>query len=498
MNRIARVAMLAGVLFSLSIATRSQAGESWDAIYLRNTQVGNIHLHVQPLKDSKGREVVRVQVEWNLNLRRGKDVTRLSLRYGTIETPEGQVLRLDTRNESAQQVQRVYGDVKDGVMVLTTDGGGQKTQKEIAWGDDVRGPYGAEMSLTREPLAVGQIREVKTFIPELNKICTTKLTAEKKEDVLYGGRGQKRELLRVKQEVIDPDGKAMPEMDSTLWVDETGQILKAHSEMLGGMDIIRTTRAAATAESGVGGMIDLIGATVIKTPRPIPNFINTRSIVYRVTMPDDDPSKVFVASRRQKVNVGDDRHSATVEVTTSGPNIGDPQDEPGPEYLRASPLINSQDSLVLSHTRKALAGVANDQWSQAVAIEEWVANNLRNKNFGVAFASAAEVAKNLSGDCTEHSVLVAAMCRAAGIPSRCAVGLVYADENRGFGGHMWNEVYVNRRWVAIDAAYRQSEVDATHLLIGVSSLDGTSGPAAFLPVLRVLGMNITIEPVEIR
>ena len=68
-----------------------------------------------------------------------------------------------------------------------------------------------------------------------------------------------------------------------------------------------------------------------------------------------------------------------------------------------------------------------DPWEKANAINHWVYRNIRDKNFKVAFAAAGEVARNLSGDCTEHAVLAAAMCRAVGVPSRVVVGLVYVE-----------------------------------------------------------------------
>ena len=108
---------------------------------------------------------------------------------------------------------------------------------------------------------------------------------------------------------------------------------------------------------------------------------------------------------------------------------------------------------------------------------------MKNKNFATAFAPASEVARNLSGDCTEHGVLTAAICRAVGIPARVAIGLVYVDHLGGFGFHMWNEVYVNRRWVAIDAAFDQTEVDAVHIKLSDTSLDGVS-PLRSVPAGR--------------
>jgi transglutaminase-like putative cysteine protease len=135
-----------------------------------------------------------------------------------------------------------------------------------------------------------------------------------------------------------------------------------------------------------------------------------------------------------------------------------------------------------------------------VKINHWVFENVRS-NFETTFAPASEVALNLTGDCTEHSVLAAAMSRAVGIPSRVAVGLIYVDNKRfptkGFGFHMWHEVYVNNRWVALDSSFDQSSVDATHIKLSESSLEGVSPFESFLPIVRVLG-KITINPIELR
>ena len=100
-------------------------------------------------------------------------------------------------------------------------------------------------------------------------------------------------------------------------------------------------------------------------------------------------------------------------------------------------------------------------------------------------------------DATEHSVLAAAMCRAVGVPAHVVVGLIYVDEHDGFGYHMWDEVYVNNRWVAIDPSFDQATVDAVHIKLSDASLDGISPFETFLPVVRVLG-KMTLEPIEVR
>jgi len=130
-----------------------------------------------------------------------------------------------------------------------------------------------------------------------------------------------------------------------------------------------------------------------------------------------------------------------------------------------------------------------------------VFEKLDDKNFRVSFATASEVARNLSGDCSEHAVLAAAMCRAVGIPARVAIGLVYVDAPKqglkGFGYHMWIETYINRRWVALDPTFDQSVVDAVHIKLADSSLQGVSPFEAFVPIARVAG-KLEIEPLELR
>jgi transglutaminase-like putative cysteine protease len=184
-------------------------------------------------------------------------------------------------------------------------------------------------------------------------------------------------------------------------------------------------------------------------------------------------------------------------VKTAGPDDGEPgAAEVDGEFLGANTLISTKDSLVIKLAEQATAGI-DDPWKKATAIQNWVFQNVKKKNFETVFAPASEVARDKTGDCSEHSVLTAAMCRVVGIPSRIAIGLIYVEPQQGFGFHMWNEVYVNRRWVAIDASFDESQVDAVHIKLSESSLDGVSPLQPFLAVLKVLG-KLSIEPIEVQ
>jgi hypothetical protein len=466
--------------------------ESWDVVLIGKTRIGYFNTRLEPVKD-RGRNLIRVRVDMTLSFKRGQDTVNIETTYGTIETPEGSVLRLDTRSLASRQEMRTHGDVIGGKMKLILENGGEKQEQTIDWGPDVRGPYGAELSLSREPMKPGDTREVKIFIPDVNKICVAKLVARQMEPVNLGQTS--RELLRVDQ-VTYLDGQPMPGSSQTHWVDKDGQILRNHIAILGGMETVRTTKEYAL-KANIGAKFDLNAAALVKVRQAISSPYSRKQITFDVVLQGDDPSKAFPNDRRQSVTAEDTTGRARLVVKTAGPTDG----EPGPanvdeQYLRANPLISTKDSRVIQLTEQATAGLS-DPWEKASAIQHWVFLNVKKKNFETVFAPASEVARDRTGDCTEHSVLTAAMCRAAGIPSRVAIGLIYGEPQQGFGFHMWNEVYVNRRWVAIDASFDESQVDAVHLKLSESSLDGVSPLEAFQAVLRVLG-KLKIEAVEVQ
>jgi len=497
LNRNARRGLLALICLGMSglspVRAEEEIRQSWDAVYIKGRRVGYFHTQVIPVKD-RGRALVRVQIDMSLSFARNGDAASIETLYGTIETAEGKVLRLDSRTLASKQEMRIFGDVINGEMLLTLEGSGQKQQKTIPWGDDVRGPYGAEMSMVRQPMQPGESREVKIFIPDLNRVGLAKLKAKQVETVALGGNVS-RDLLRVEQ-VNYADDKPLPGGSQTFWVDPAGQILRTSIDALGGMEVYRTTREAALRDVS-GPKFDLTTASLIRVSRQITNPTATRDIVFNLTLKGEDAAKVFPNDRRQTLTLVGTSSTIRLEVKTAGPTDGLPTAEPvEAKYLRPNTLITSEDKRVVAAAERATLGIS-DPWEKAVAIQHWVFTNVKNKNFETAFAAANEVARNLEGDCSEHSVLTAAMCRASGVPSRVVVGLLYVGPHQGFGFHMWNEVYINKRWVAIDSAWDQSAVDAVHIKLSDSSLEGVAPYETFLSIVRVFD-KLTIEPVEIR
>ena len=122
---------------------------------------------------------------------------------------------------------------------------------------------------------------------------------------------------------------------------------------------------------------------------------------------------------------------------------------------------------------------------------------------GVGFATASEVARSKSGDCTEHALLTAAMLRVAGIPSRVASGLVFADQFAGekkvFAYHMWAQALIGTgaeaHWVDLDATLSGQAFDATHLALVVTTLKDGEFESSMAPISKMLG-KLRVEVVS--
>jgi Transglutaminase-like superfamily len=95
--------------------------------------------------------------------------------------------------------------------------------------------------------------------------------------------------------------------------------------------------------------------------------------------------------------------------------------------------------------------------------------------------SALETLSRRSGDCTEAAVLLAALGRAAGIPTRVASGIVYSRQryhgvSNVFMPHSWVLAYVDGRWKSFDLALET--FDSTHVALTIGDGDTRSIMAA--------------------
>ena len=96
----------------------------------------------------------------------------------------------------------------------------------------------------------------------------------------------------------------------------------------------------------------------------------------------------------------------------------------------------------------------------------------------LSIPDSVEILQKRKGDCNEHAVLFAALTRAAGVPVKVVLGLVYLDGR--FYYHAWDEIYSDG-WIAVDPTFGQFPADATHIKL----LEGDISRST--DIIRVVG-----------
>lgn len=456
--------------------------EIWEAYYLQGSKIGYGHTTVHPTHRAD-RELRQTRSLNHLEITRFGQLTEQDVKMELLETPAGEVVEFKTEVALGPAPTVVTGRVEGEQMTITTRTQGRRDTARIDWSSDVRGFRGVEQSLARKPMKPGETRSLRMLMPLVNQIANVELAAGDYEDTPVLGVEVK--LLRVNSVARLPDGQSI---NSIAWVDNAGRVIKTRVAALQ-QESFRTTRQLAMAPGGEEHVFDLGLDVIVGVDPPLTRPHETREVRYRVELADGDPAKVFATGPTQSVRRLDD-HAAEVTVRSLRPGeMKSPEMPPGDvpdEYRSANSVLQVDDPRIVEMAHEAKAGAQSPQ-DVAIALERYVNRVVGEKNFSHGFATAAEVAETRAGDCTEHAVLLAALARACGLPSRVAIGLVYLDRARGFGYHMWTEVFLDGQWVPLDAIMGQGGTSAAYLKLTDSSLDGASAYSSFLAVANVLG-----------
>ncbi len=220
----------------------------------------------------------------------------------------------------------------------------------------------------------------------------------------------------------------------------------------------------------------LLPRTMTKSPFVIPESAKTGHIRYRFSFRD---WIVFAIPQTAEQRVAAEGDVASVDICADcGPGL--PIDA---AYLadatKSTAWLQSDDPKL----KRIAAPVARLDASDTRKMEillRIASPYLGRLDFNGHF-SALETLKRHRGDCTEAAVLLAALGRAAGIPTRVADGLVYSREryhgvSNAFMPHSWTLAFVDGKWRSFDLAL--DTFDATHIALTIGDGDARSIVAA--------------------
>jgi hypothetical protein len=268
------------------------------------------------------------------------------------------------------------------------------------------------------------------------------------------------------------------------WLDDAGEVLKEKGFM--GLTLTRSSAAEAPRHLKGEESCDFYEMTSIDVKPKLRQAERLTYLKLRVEGLDSTPfDATALNSGRQRF--ADDVLEITQEKRPLKAGymlpLTDVSEDMKP-YLTPGFNIESDDSEIVNQARD-IVGHTGDPVVAARKLMAWIYMHVEKRPV-LSLPSAVEVLKTRVGDCNEHAVLLTALLRAAGIPARECVGLVYA--NNRFFYHAWTEAYVGG-WVSMDATLNQMPTDATHLKLVQGGLDRQTDIIPLIGKLKLGVMN---------
>lgn len=318
---------------------------------------------------------------------------------------------------------------------------------------------------------------------------------------------------------------AAPGVESVEWLDDAGRLVRGDTS-LGGLSLTLLRADKETALLPTSGP-ELMASTLVTPNRPIERPRETRKAVYIVRVTDGElPDLPTTASQKfERI----DAKSGRVTVGERVGGLADVADTT--PYLASTVMVGADDPAVQAVAKTDVSEaemrrvmylgtpISPTWWDDTAnrglpALRKNVSKHITAKNLDVGFATASEVARTRTGDCTEHAVLLAAALRAANIPSRCATGLVYVDDFAGekgvFGFHMWAQALMpaevippirpgheKSAWVDQDATLPSRAFDAAHIALAVTAMGDEDRVNALAAIAPLIGrLTVEVESIE--
>ncbi|MGD9690743.1 MAG: transglutaminase family protein [Phycisphaerales bacterium] len=500
------------------------ATERWYVVLMEGSRAGHMVSREEEVEGAggDGAKDIRTRTYMKIEIKRGPLTLQISTESVWVETKEGEPVSLSsTTRLGAMPTEKTYtfpradgpGKRAEGAVKVRTKIGSQVTDSDVEMpAGEWKTPAAAARDIERR-LAAGEKRITSRTIEDdptgggLMVVESTRSVLERTSTEVFG-----REVPAIKWKV---EVDTYPDAAMTEFVDEAGEMVRSEIDF-GGIKLVQALADRELALSPVDPP-ELLNSTLVKPEgQAISNPRRKREGVYVLSIPEGriDDLPVTPAQRFERLGPGTVRVHVTMKPAEGATERGSPAGD-DPVFLRPSAMLKADDPRIVEMMDEALGEEAKEASAarRAERLRRFVHRAIRTKEMSVGFASASEVARTRTGDCSEHGVLLAALLRAAGIPSRVVSGLTYVDEFGGqkgvFGYHMWAQAWLpvgdekegeagGSRWVDLDATLPGATAfDATHITLGLSALgegQNENFMVALAPLIKRL--RITVEGSE--
>ena len=125
------------------------------------------------------------------------------------------------------------------------------------------------------------------------------------------------------------------------------------------------------------------------------------------------------------------------------------------KYLQLTKNCQSKDPRIIALAQSITSGKTSS-YEKGLSIFNWVRNNLEYSWYYNSQKGAVNALLSKNANCCDHSNLIVALCRAAGVPARYLHGV--CTFSSGTYGHVWAQIYANGKWYDADATSNRNEL----------------------------------------
>jgi len=386
----------------------------------------------------------------------------------------------------AQTTKWVFGEK---TLEMTTEAGGDPIVKQVPLPKGNWLTPNAVKKMFTERMASGANSiTYQTMTPELGPTAITVVmtkTGEKKQDVLGS------------EQTVTAWGTVNDKTPVTGTEYYTVEGMHVGSSVDAGFGAIdNKVMTKFDALSPVNEVPELMVSLFVEPNKPIAK--HAKRLTMKVTTKDG--SKVELPSVGMQHATTNEDGSATLVIDLGVPSTATKMEIANKAFLAPSSICDGSDEAVRAIAHEALVSLPEDASTrdQALALRAKVHDFIDEKNMSTAFASASQVARTKEGDCSEHAVLLCGVLRAAGIPSRGVMGMVYVPQFGGpngvFGWHMWSQALLDGTWVDLDATLK-TPYSVGHITTVTTSLADEEFVAEMAGIIATIG-NLEVEVLD--
>ena len=440
--------------------------EVWMGLYINQVKAGYQRFRTSSVfLEGKKHTMSRSESRISVSRLGGSPVNLTTLQESWYDS-RGNPVKVRVKTRMSQEETVITAEVHPGHIVFEMQG---ETVKTVSVSEPVYFEVPLEKIIDSGQLKSGFHAVYPMVDPVAYTVSDCKVEVIGRENVRILGKTRRLWHIRSVME-------SLVKITADEWVDGRGRIFKSENRS----GFIHTTALRMTKERALDmpeESLDIAFSSVIrpdgilKSPRSISWMKAELSGIPAQTArewPEGESQRVTV-HKDGSVSVSTASRIFSAEKSVTLP-VGGREFQP---YLQSTRFCQADDPEIIKTAEKILEGEKN-AWKAAKKIALWIEEEI-TPSYDVGFASAREVLRNRLGDCSEHTVLFTALCRAAGLPARAAVGIMYGEDF--FAYHMWPEVYAGE-WIDLDPKWlgRDSETgelftDATHIKFGFSGLD---------------------------